>query len=217
MIGFFFMIGIGGLIIFFIKIANDSAWGENQRSAVSAIANWVEALAVVGALVYAGVQLREAKEAEAKRRYAELVDRLEATVHDELQPAVERMDSAALTLHQHVRLRDHPKYDQEYKGGRRHLLVESQRELRLAVDVFDSSMLRTRRCEAPINDAEFRRVLEDLRSAAYRIGLASRTSEVNEIEAQHMAKDVRDTLRGSTDKLSEITLTHVRSAGVSAR
>lgn len=215
-IGFIFMMGIGGLIIFFIRIANDSEWGSNQWAGVSAIANWVEALAVVGALVYAGVQLRASRDLDNRRRYSELVDRLDRIVHEELEPAVQRAKWTASYLHSEIGWRDDPELEPTEAEMLGRFMAESIRKLDEALHETRSILRRARRYALPVHDEELTKVISKLDVVCMSMMVAT-WGDPPDVVGKYIDDVSRKSLEDAMAKLSKLTLGHVERSGVDRR
>ncbi len=216
MIGLFFMIAVVLLITFFINIANDSEWGDNQWAGVSAIANWVEASSVLGALVYAGVQLRAARDLDNRRRYSELVDRLDRIVHEELEPAAQRARFAASSLHSEVSWRDDPELDPSEFEVLGRFMTDTIKKLSESLTEARSALRRTRRYALPVHDDELNKVIGNLDVVCMKMMVAT-WGEPADVDAKYVDEVTRQALEDSMARLSALTLGHVESAGVSAR
>lgn len=72
-----------------------------QWATVAALAASVQAIAVVGGLLYAGRQLQTSRELEERRRNREIVDRAASTTFDELIPSLRKMGATMRSMRWH--------------------------------------------------------------------------------------------------------------------
>ena len=77
-----------------IVLAVKGTWSTNNWVAFGAIAAMLQAVGVVGAVIYAGVQLRANREAERHRRLDGLLDLADSVLHEHVKPAARRLTSA---------------------------------------------------------------------------------------------------------------------------
>lgn len=77
-------------VLIAILLRND--WSTTQWSGLAAIAAGVQAVGVVAALGYASGQIKTNQEESRRHRHDELIDRLQAHLYDDLDPAIDEAD-----------------------------------------------------------------------------------------------------------------------------
>jgi hypothetical protein len=89
-VGFLALVVLVVVVVLLVR----NTWSPEQWGALAAVAASVQALGVLAALWYIPVQMRAAREESRRQRTNELIDRLDAAVFGELQPAVRAVTGA---------------------------------------------------------------------------------------------------------------------------